>query len=298
MEFAVKFIGRILGPVMQAIGLSGVVIPAQTQEGIVYTLLNSLVSPYVFIPFVVVGTIITTTVYGSLWAEHKLKVAGGTTGKEFPSNLDSWDRVQNFPVWQVAWLWSDLEPQASDVKTEGTNAYPTFRKLKEDLNNDRIKDAKKVNDSWLWTTLSRQQLIDYALGIGEQPKFLFPEQRGWTLFRVARSWLSKELPYDKIYDFESISDLRTSMYSYFLDKGQQVSGAGLDQVIQKWLVDGEWEAIGRRDRGGLLFCYEKISNKQWKKLRLDFVGASADGISYRDIRLRQIAKESHGNVAG
>ena len=255
-------------------------------------------SPYVFIPFVVVGTIITTIVYGSLWAEHKLKVAGGTTGKEFPSNLDSWDKVQNFPVWQVAWLWSDLEPQATDAKTEGTNAYPTFRKLKEDLNNGHVKGAEKIDDSWLWTTLSRQQLIDYALDIGEQPKFLFPEQREWVLSRVVRSWLSKELPHDKIHEYQSISEVNFGIYSYFSEKGQQVSTTDLDQTMQKWLVNGEWEAIGRRDRDGLLFHYEKISKKQWKKLRFDFVGASTDGISYREIRLRQIARESHGNVAG
>lgn len=296
LDFFVKLVGRILGPVLQVLGLLGSAVPAQTQEGLMAALLNILAFPYVYIPSIIAGTMFTTMVYGSLWAEYKLNTAGGLLKREFQADLANWDKVQSFPIWQVAWLWNDLEPQASDSQLEGTKAYPTYRRLKEDLDSDKIKDAQKVLESWRWTTLSRQQLIDYALNTGEEPRFLFPKQHNVAFVRWIMSLFSNVIPHSQTGEYQSVSDLRFSFYSHFTDKGQQINISDIDEEIQKWLLSGQWEAIGRRVHNSLLFHYEKIPKKKWKVLSFDFVGASSEKVSYRNIRLRQVVKETRGNV--
>ena len=290
MEFIVKLIGSILGPALQLLGLLGVIIPSQTQEQILSPLVSNLASPCVFIPCVVVGTIATTIFYGSLWAEHKLKTAGGITKREFPPNLGRWDKVKNFTVWQASWLWGDLEPQAGNTNTEGTNAYPIFRKLKEDLKNGLVKGATKINGSWRETTLSRQQFIDYSFVVGEKPRFLFFDQRGWVVRRKIRTLFRRDVPNKEALEWRTLNSIQIGYYSYFTDLGQQVSITDINEIILNSLKSGERKAIGRKEVNGLLFHYERIPKRLWKKLKIESLEAVAGEVIYRDIRLNNLEK--------
>lgn len=292
MEFIFKYSKVLFGPVIQVIGLLGAVVPAQTQEGIVAFLLNTLASPYVFIPTILSGTAATTLAYGALWAEHKLKTAGGVTKREFPARFDNWNKVTNFPVWQVAWLWSGLEPQSSDTKSEGTAAYPAFMKLKEDLDKGRIKDAQMTGDSWCGTTLSRQQLIDYALEIGECPKFLFPSKRKLPSSWLQFDWFLRRVSKGELFAYQKIHELHMYLYSHFTDQGQEVPFSEFDELLRKQLEAGNWKAIGRREENGLLFQFEKIPKRQWKSLKLSYGSASSKCASFRDVRICPARKTS------
>lgn len=298
MSFAGKLLSRIMGPVLQVAGLIGSAIPESVQEGITNVLLSYLTDPAVYVPSIVVGTIFTTLAYGSMWAEHQIKSAGGITGREFAANFKEWDRVTKFPVWQVAWLWKNMEPQNQNEKTEGTAAYPAFRRLKEDLEKGLIKDAEKVNDSWLWATIPRQKLIDYALAVNERPKFLFPdERRSWItrkLFRLFR----REIPNSDLPKYQTMSDLQYSIYRYLHQNGQTPSiETQITPIIKHWLESGEWEAIGRKKINELLFAYQPIPQWQWQDMDFDFSSARWVDDIYCEVMVRQVVNKSQGEVS-
>jgi hypothetical protein len=58
--------------------------------------------------------------------QRRMESAGGPLGKEIPMKSAHWAKVQNFTVWQVAWLWNGLDP-SKEIDNQQTAAYPTFR---------------------------------------------------------------------------------------------------------------------------------------------------------------------------
>ncbi|MCA9165310.1 MAG: hypothetical protein KDA62_20100, partial [Planctomycetales bacterium] len=85
-----------------------------------------------------------------------------------------WESVSRPTVWQISWLWVGLEP--SGKLKDGTPAYPIFQMLKSDLDRG-VLSGEKVEGSWIWTKIDREQLKQYALKKDEKPAFLFSERK-------------------------------------------------------------------------------------------------------------------------
>jgi hypothetical protein len=240
-------------------------------------------------------------------AERKVEKAGGRTKKEFPFKRE-WRKVKNFPIWQVAWLWCDLEPYSE--KTDLTPAYATFRKLKEDLAGGFLEDAKKdKTGSWMGTTFSRQQLIDYAIKIGERPRFLFYQLP--LAHKIALAFGIRPADPD---NYRTISSRQLDYFACF--QGQQpkaAAGTWQETIasiktpvpstpapnplelargeIRRALVAGELDGIARREIGGLFFYFERIPMWAWKRVEWDYVGFRWRGRSYEHLMLRQTTTE-------
>lgn len=251
-----------------------------------------LSNPWVNIPLAVIGTLIIAYTWGDALAEYRVQRAGGITKREFPARLKQWDKVKSFAVWQVAWLWNGLEPY--NVETSGTLAYPTFRRLKEDLNAGAIKEAHQKDGSWKDTTISRQSLVDYAYKIDEFPTFLFPEERTWLSRQRARLFRDREVPPELLSDYRNI-------YHWYTAGQSMTPQMGIEQV-REWIFGelkrGRMEAVGRPRRDGVDWPYVYIPQKCWKRLTFDW----ADSVTYKDrqyisIRLKLVKNDSsHGTA--
>lgn len=302
-ELLAKFCGRILGPILQALGLVGAAIPPPVQEGILKTLLTYAADPFFFVPSAIIGTVLTTVLWGELWAERKIKLAGGLSKQEFPVSVEEWDRIFGFTVWQAAWLWRDLQPRMGD--TEGVHpnspAYPTYRTFKEHLELGVIENVKQVNGSWFATELSRQQLIDYALLMGDWPKFLFQNERAqWSLLFVPPI-----VPYKKARsDYQSLSDhwARLDMAAISLALDDDPSAGGLigyrapdlteqrslvRRMVREQIQRGDWEIVGRRRVGSLLYAYREIPQWMLEEADIGSEGLTWCGITFRDLRYKE-----------
>jgi hypothetical protein len=280
-----KFIFGLPGLILDLAGFIGLFDDSKKLNDALAIFSGVFDNPYIYVPALLGGTVLLGLAIGEGYAEHKIRKAGGATGREFPVRLKYWDAVREFPVWQIAWLWNDLEPQPSDQKTEGTPAYPTFRMLKEDLSAGMISGARPHQGSWLWTTLDRQSLVDYAYDKDHRPKFLFPEVRQPSLLRMVMRLLRNEFPWRNRKVYEDYGTFESRM-----EMAAQEAGLGHDdvwRVIQHWFESGKWEAIGRRKKGGVAYHYERISSRQWKHMRRDFGGLRLADQLYVDVRVRQ-----------
>jgi hypothetical protein len=250
-------------------------------------------NPWVAGIFMILGTGVICLVYGDWYFEHRLARSGGFKGKEYPARFENWDRISAPAVWQIAWLWENLEPQGEG--SDGTPAYPRFQKLKEDLNNGVIKDVAPAGDSWTQTKIERQKLIDYAFEIGERPAFLFRDQRIPIPIRIVKELFRKRRTFspDIARNHVRIWDIQLANYEEYKENMEE-----LKSKIQKELIDGSWLAIGRRKIDGLLYDYEKIPRRNWRIYDLNsFDDRNRAENYYDDIRLIPIKVRGDWNVA-
>lgn len=262
---------HIAGVALDAIAIAGV--QGSVTAWIQHKGAADLISdPYVAVALMVVGNALIAGVWAQWISSWRLKRIGGETGREFPARLRNWDKVPKFTTWQMAWLWNDLEPQDSDQKAEGTAAYPTFRKIKEDLDGNLIKGAAKQNNSWMWATLDRQQIIDYCLTIGERPKFIFVHERKNFLWRIRRLAYWMHVPFNKDLVHKKMSDLHQEMYRIEHAAGTVHNGTirEIEEEILFHLRYGRLKAAGRRKIDGFLWDYEKIPRFFWWSAELRY----------------------------
>lgn len=238
--------------------------------------------PVIYLACLFVGTSLIAYTAAFWISDFRLKRAGGTSGREFPARMKGWDQLEKFTVWQASWLWNDLEPMKPEQgQSEGTPSYPTYRRLKEHLNQGMIKGATKVNGSWGWTHLTRQQLIDYALEIEQKPKFLFPSERHSALVRWVTNFCHAQISHDEISAYEDFHTYcirlaqacvelknRGAFPDYSLSDLRKKS----QEMIKYWLSNGALEAIGRKRRYGQFFYYERISSDKWEFIDIDSYG--------------------------
>ncbi len=246
-------------------------------------------NPFIYLPVTLIGCLILAATWGEGFAHWKISRAGGITKKEFPAHLRQWRDVQNFPTWQLAWLWNDLEPQKGD--TEGTTAYATFRLLKEHLDKGYIKGAARIDGSWLETPLSRQQLIDYALKIGARPKFLFFRRHSWIgnfYFKLAHQVVQPS----EVNGYMELSNFTLSLYGYLKEHGQENNfTAEKEKFFRNEFLNGNWIAIGRLKIDGYLYEHEIIPQWKWEFFESAWAGANLGGDEFSDVRIKQKKKK-------
>jgi hypothetical protein len=84
-----------------------------------------LENPAIWLTASFIGIALMALAWGDYRAEQIISKAGGPSKKEFPANFSNWDAIWTFTVWQIAWLWTELEPY--DPETRQTRAYPQLR---------------------------------------------------------------------------------------------------------------------------------------------------------------------------
>ncbi|MBI2586147.1 MAG: hypothetical protein HYW28_09815 [Rhodospirillales bacterium] len=276
--------------------------------------------PTIYLSLILVGTLLIAYT-GSIWiSDFRLKHAGGISGREFEARLQHWDRIEKFTVWQTAWLWHGLEPQESKSPTEGTPAYPAFRWLQECLKRGDFKDAAKVNNSWSWTILSRQELIDHALKTGERPKFLFSENRSAFRRLIQKILDFRDVNFNEAEKWQSMSRFEYQVDQYLreqngesdqeksFDVAMLAARFGGDKFEDRWkrknalirnlMWLGEYEAIGRRLKNNLCFEYERIPAWQWEFIEISFPGLKYINECFQDVRVRRNPKLERAHGAG
>lgn len=235
-----------------------------------------------------------------MWADHRINTAGGLTRREFLARYKNWDPIREFTIWQVSWLWVDLEPQTSTEPTEGTPAYPTFRWIKENLDSGKIPGAEKINDRWLWTNLSRQQLIDFALEVNARPKFLFPEERrSWPLPSIAK-WIRNEVPHNEVSSYQSLYtflvELQVNLENFGY-RNQDLLSSNIYPVIRNWLKNGQYQAIGRNKKNGYKYYYIHIPSWHWEDMEILWDRCVFGKHEYVDVMVKQISSQVSSNGA-
>jgi hypothetical protein len=235
---------------------------------------------YVLAVLIVVGLL--TETFTEFFVERRLAGAGGITGREFRANIERWRKVKQLTVGQVAWLWNELEPNAGSY--DHTAANPTLHRLVQTLESGVLPDAKKNPDGWEATNLTRQELIDLAIVMGERPKFLFPKE-----FRRI------ERPAIPINEYRSITSEESRLAYAFTRQQGLPWDSEIDQAIKgemtKWLRMGKWQAIGRETFDGLRSQFVRIPSASWHQLKRDRDAAEIGGRLYEDIRVRQARVE-------
>ncbi len=179
---------HVLGLGLDIIGIGGMSDDIATWGKWAAWLHAQVDSPFIAFPALILGTAILAYVYGSWIADHRIKQAGTIPLERQITDFSHWDAMLSFQVWQVAWLWRELEPRGQP--SDGTPVYSTFQLIKQDLKLGIIPDKKRdKNKSWMGTGLTREELLAYAESRKERPKFLYPEMRSWL--RRYWAWLMK-----------------------------------------------------------------------------------------------------------
>lgn len=282
----VQILLNIVGFVLNFIGLAGV--PEDVQKwGEAMTKLHSYVNdPIVYLPLMFVGTLLIAVTWALWISGYRLKRAGGITGREWAANFTLWDKVRSFPIWQVSWLWNDLEPQSEE--TQGTSAYPTFRRLKEHLDQGLIEGLQRIQGSWLNATPPRQLLIDYALKINERPKFLFPKERSPYLIRKIAEWFRNEVAQEEIKEYRDFSTLEFNLATHLVEEGENEPHLKAWSTMKFWLESGEYEAIGRRRDNDMFYHYERIPQWKWEHMDKRFGSIRWGREEYINVMVRRI----------
>lgn len=279
-RFFLRCLGFVLGLALEIAGLLG----ASNNSG-TSPVISLFEHPWVYIPAVALGTLVLAHTWGEALAEHRISTAGGISKKEFRAKFSEWDKISSFQVWQIAWLWIDLEP--FDLETRQTAAYPAFRRLKEHLDAGMVPGANALPTGWRDVSLTRQQLVDYAYKIKERPKFLFREQRGWCSHIAHRLNASNEIAapereYQSIYDWYSIGHQMTPPLSADQVRAQLISS----------LRQGKAEAIGRPRRNGIDWSYVKMSRRMWKNIEFDWADSvKCHHLEFVSIRVKYLKNE-------
>lgn len=274
MKGFLRLLGSLLGFALQFVGLTGGSDQVASWSPFLGLVHDYFGNPFIYIPCTLVGTVVLIGVWGEYVAERTLARAGGITKREFKASIGHWDLIDNFTVWQVAWLWNGLEPQRSvSEPAEGTRAYPTFRWLME--NSLHLCEPGHQAEFSAASVLSRQKLIDFALSVEQRPAFLFKHERHLKgkIISAARRlrgiYLSEfdvkhEFPYEigNLINAAMLSAPAASQTSY--THRMDAFRTELEQMLHT----GSARAAGRREIDGWVFDYEKIPARGWGKLRI------------------------------
>jgi len=102
-------------------------------------------------------------------------IVGWKEGFQLPQTpyRESWNNVNSFTLWQVAWLWEDFEP--IQVIPVGTPAYPIYRMLLTDHTAGVLPawSVDSTRGSRGYFIVNRMQLVTYAKRKKLGPRFLF-----------------------------------------------------------------------------------------------------------------------------
>ena len=277
----IRHLLQIAGIIFDLIGLGGVSDDLTKWNEWLSNIHTATNEPYIYLPLFIIGNFLLALTWSYWLADLRIRKAGGSSGREFPAHFPNWDKVQNIAVWQSAWLWNGLEPQ--EGKSEGTPAYATFQRLKEDLGQGKIRNAEKIESSWMWTRLNRQQLIDYALSINERPQFLFPCERKLALMRFLTRLTRRTVPYHQFKSYRGLFELSYHLLpNGYSDEDMKILKEGILRDLRR----GEIKVIGRRKENQLLWEYEKIPFYKWWGLKFtSFDRAEGKMGTYNDLRL-------------
>lgn len=86
----------------------------------------------------------------------------------------AWDRVQDFSIHKAAFLWANLEPGTQPLVGE---PYAWFTALKQAVRDGTLKAELNGETPNSKSEVTRQDLLAYAMSIGNFPPFLFPDSR-------------------------------------------------------------------------------------------------------------------------
>jgi hypothetical protein len=184
---------------------------------------------------------------------------------QLAARFEHWDTAATIKTWQVAWLWNDWEPVSEFIK--GKPCFATYLRLEEHLEAGLIDGAVRGEDGWKNTELSRQALVDYALTLGERPKFLFVEQRTW-LSRQLREWRKLDIDFSETESYGSYGDAKLMLYKVL----QIINSDVVAAEVRKAMRQGGCEGIARRERDGIAYGYERIPQGAWPWLSIDWIG--------------------------
>lgn len=297
MFVALRSLLLLVGIVLDLIGIGGVNDDIASW-GRVWAKYHEFVSnPIVLVALFAIGNGLIIISATQWLTGRQIAKAGGLTKREFPVRLENWDRVQSFPVWQIAWLWNDLEPHGSDKgMAEGTPAYSAFRFLKEHLSQGLIDGVQKRDGSWAWANIERQQLIDYALLLDDFPKFLFPIARRFWPIRLLRRLSRNEIPYRNLVLYQDLSEFENEITERLSKSNNTVLTSDVWSTIKTWIGCQEFEAVGRRKSRGLLYQYEIIPWWKWEYMQRNFHGVQWADEIYFDVKVRQLTESSSGHA--
>lgn len=85
----------------------------------------------------------------------------------------TWEKVDSFTIWEVAWLWIDKEPVHYGINPNML-VFPVFTMLQRDAVSGKLKVDKSVSKDETFWQVSRNNLVTYAKIKGDdRPRFLF-----------------------------------------------------------------------------------------------------------------------------
>lgn len=94
-----------------------------------------------------------------------------------PADLEKWEHVHYFAIWQVAFLWEGLEPHSPQQAANPNSAtYRIWKQLRQAALEDKTLALVDQQDEVI--TVRRDELKKYAEDVArESPEFLFPSDR-------------------------------------------------------------------------------------------------------------------------
>jgi len=228
------------------------------------------------------AAIVFALTWADALAEYKIGRAGGRSKKEFRANLAEWAKIESFPLGQAVWLWNGLKPN-SEFSRDGTIVDPTYHRLEGALAGGALKDVHVGTSGWATTPLSRQQLVDLAISLGERPRFLFPGTR------------QRSMGFDAV-DARSFQSI--GMVTFLLmrkvkekDPTRVLTSADASVELAKWLRAGTWEAIGRQRIDKILYPFERIPRRVWRSTtKWDFAAFGMGESGFEDVRVRAVTQ--------
>ena len=278
MRLALQILGSLIGLALGAVSLLG----SSNQMAAAAPFLHHwLGNPVIYLTAMASAIAVLSFTWADFIAERRIQKAGGVSKKEFAANYAHWDKLGSFLVWQVAWLWAELEPFSPE--TMQTKAYVFFRKITENLDGGLIPGVGQPATGWNDLLLTRQQLVDYAIAIRERPAFLFSEHR--TLRTRLFHWVFGEIEaaQDEIASYKSIYDWQ--FIGYQMSPRRNSIEVNTDLLAA--LRNKKAASIARPLINGIKFPYIKAPLRYWKDAKTDWsFGIVNRRREYVDIRIR------------
>jgi hypothetical protein len=98
------------------------------------------------------------------------------TGLEW-ANLEDWDQIDHFSLWQAACLWGGWRPDIDTAVKFNAPAYPYFTMLLRAAEHEGLPLLKRFPTEMHHSQVSRRVLINLAALKGKKPAFLFQDIR-------------------------------------------------------------------------------------------------------------------------
>ncbi len=184
---------------------------------------------------------------------------------QLAAQWEKWDRKNAFKAWQVAWLWNGWEPVSENMK--GKPSLATYQRFERDLEEGLVEDAKRGEKGWKTAEISRQALVDYALGLGERPLFLFAEDRSW-MSRKLREWRKLEVDPATLSEYTGYGETKLELYKVL----QIINSDAVAAEVKNAMLKGGAVGIARRQHAGISYGYERIPRAAWRHLAIDWIG--------------------------